>query len=451
MKLNTAPAKIRTHEGAVAKHINPELQLRRSVMAHMLWEDEFYEDGQSIAARISALITQCKPEKVAAIAIEARESMKLRHVPLLIVREMARLPGCKSLVADTLSRVIQRPDELSEFLAIYWKERKQPLSAQVKRGLAAAFQKFDAYGLAKYNRDGGIKLRDVLFLCHAKPKDDAQAATWKQLVDGTLPTPDTWEVALSVAGKEGDKKLIWERLISEGKLGALALLRNLRNMQEASVSMSAIKSALSAVKTERVLPFRFIAAARFAPTLEPQLEAAMFKCIAGKDRIPGKTVLLVDVSGSMADKISAKSDLRRVDAAAGLAMLLREVCEEIYVVTFSAQTVIIPSRRGFALRDAIDRSQPHASTLFGQAVRDVHAHAQMAGYDRLIAITDEQSGDSVPDPTGRGYVINVASCTNGVGYGKWMHIDGWSEACVDYIKEFDGSSSISQNTSVEGR
>lgn len=75
----------------------------------------------------------------------------------------------------------------------------------------------------------------------------------------------------------------------------------------------------------------------------------------------------------------------------------------------------------------------------------------MAGYDRLIAITDEQSGDSVPDPTGRGYVINVASCTNGVGYGKWMHIDGWSEACVDYIKEFDGSSSISQNTSVEGR
>lgn len=32
-------------------------------------------------------------------------------------------------------------------------------------------------------------------------------------------------------------------------------------------------------------------------------------------------------------------------------------------------------------------------------------------------------------------MINVASARNGVGYGKWVHIDGWSEAVVEYIRE----------------
>lgn len=435
MKLNTAVPSIRTHEGAVAKHINAELQLRRSVMAHMLWEAEFYEDGQSIAARIIDCIKRVAPEKVAAIAIEAREQMKLRHVPLLIVREMARLATHRELVASTLARIIQRPDELAEFLAIYWKDKKQPLSAQVKRGLAAAFQKFDAYSLAKYNRDGAIKLRDVLFLCHAKPKDEAQAATWKQLIDGTLSVPDTWEVSLSAAGKEGDKKTIWERLLAEGKLGALALLRNLRNMQQAQVSMEAIKAALGSMKAERVLPFRFIAAATYAPTLEPQLEAAMFRCITDKAKFSGATVLLVDVSGSMDAVISSKSDLRRVDAACGLAMLLRELCEDIAIVTFSTTAVLVPSRRGFALRDAISHSQPHGSTELGVALQAIHTDTRINKYARLIVITDEQSADKVPDPKGKGYVINVASAQNGVGYGAWTHIDGWSEAVVDYIMQ----------------
>ena len=103
-----------------------------------------------------------------------------------------------------------------------------PLSGQVKKGLAAAFPKFDEYQLAKYDRGGPIKLRDVLFLCHAKPRDAAQAGVWKKLIWGRLTTPDTWEVALSSGA---DKREAWERLLRENKLGALALLRNLRNMR----------------------------------------------------------------------------------------------------------------------------------------------------------------------------------------------------------------------------
>ena len=100
----------RTHEGAPARHISPELQLRRSVLACMLWEDQFYEDGVAIAGRIRELVAKVPAEKVAALAVEAREKMKLRHAPLLLVREMARLATHRQLVAETLYRVIQRAD-----------------------------------------------------------------------------------------------------------------------------------------------------------------------------------------------------------------------------------------------------------------------------------------------------------------------------------------------------
>jgi len=213
MKTNTIPRFTETtHEGAPAKRINAELQLRRSVLACMLWENTFYEDGQSIAERIQSLIAQVDPAKVSALAIEAREKMKLRHVPLWIVREMSRLPKHKAFVADTLSNVIQRADELAEFVSLYWLDKRQPLSAQVKKGLAQAFQKFNAYQLAKYDREGAVKLRDVLFLCHAKPKDKEQEAIWKQLVDGTLPIPNTWENRLS-AGE--DTKRAWQDMTKE--------------------------------------------------------------------------------------------------------------------------------------------------------------------------------------------------------------------------------------------
>src|SRR6266850_423093 len=187
----------RTHEGGPARRITAELELRRSVLVCLLWESQFYEDGVAIAGRIAELVPKVAAEKVAALAVEAREQMKLRHAPLLLVREMARLKTHRHLVAETLARVIQRADELSEFVALYWSEGRQPLSAQVKKGLASAFTRFDEYALAKYNRAAPVKLRDVLFLCHARPLDKTQAALWKRLVEGELTTPDTWEVALS--------------------------------------------------------------------------------------------------------------------------------------------------------------------------------------------------------------------------------------------------------------
>jgi 60 kDa SS-A/Ro ribonucleoprotein len=428
LNLNLGP---RTHEGAPARNISAELQLRRSVLACLLWESQFYEDGVEIAGRIAELVPKVAAEKVAGLAVEARGKMKLRHAPLLLVREMARQKTHRHLVSDTLATVIQRADELSEFVAIYWKDGRVPLSGQVKKGLAAVFPKFDEYQLAKYDRDGPIKLRDVLFLCHAKPRDEAQAAVWKRLIWGRLTTPDTWEVALSSGA---DKREAWERLLTEQKLGALALLRNLRNMKEAGVDESLVLKAVREMSTGRVLPFRFLAAARYAPQWEEALEQAMLKSLASAEKLPGKTIVLVDVSGSMTAPLSRRSEMQRTDAAYGLAVLLREIGEKVAVFSFSNDLVEVPARRGFALRDAIDASQQHGATYLGKAVEKLNEKEK---YDRLIVITDEQAHDTVPAPKGKGYVINVASYKNGIGYGKWTHIDGWSESVIEYIRALE--------------
>ena len=255
---------------------------------------------------------------------------------------------------------------------------------------------------------------------------------WRKLIWGRLATPDTWEVALSSSGKGAvGKREAWQRLLAENKLGALALLRNLRNMREAGVEEELVLQALRSLKAARVLPFRFLAAARYAPQWEEALEYAMLKCVAGQEKLAGKTIVLVDVSGSMEMQLARRSEMCRTDVAYGLAVLLREIGEKVGVYSFSDELVEVPARRGFALRDAIDSSQIHGSTQLGMAVESLNKEEN---YDRLIVITDEQAHHSVPNPKGKGYVINVASYKNGVGYGKWTHIDGWSESVVEYIR-----------------
>lgn len=443
-----------THEGAPARALTPEQELRRTLLACLLWEDTFYEDGQSVTDRIAGLVPKVPAEKVAALAVEARSKMYLRHAPLFLVREMARHASYRPYVRSTLASVIQRADELSEFLAIYWKDKRQPLAKSVQRGLADAFPKFNAYQLAKYNRDAPVKLRDTLFLSHARPKDrhqmvsepappaksrgvawrnvEGQGQIWKQLIDGTLPSPDTWEVAITACGKDQKKKAAeWTRLLTERKLGAFALIRNLRNLQQAGVSELLIRQALGDMKPDKILPFRFLAALRYGPQFAPELESAMLKNLAEVEPFAGTTVVLVDGSGSMTAPLSAKSEMTRLDAALGVAIAARELSESCRVFAYSTNYVELPAFRGLALGEALRHAVPADATYMGKAVTFINQHID---YDRIIVITDEQSHDAVPGPKGLGIVINVSVHKPGVGYGPWVHIDGFSDRVLDFAR-----------------
>jgi 60 kDa SS-A/Ro ribonucleoprotein len=425
-------ARITTHEGApAALHLSVEQRLRRSVMSCLLWEKEFYESGEDIASRISSLAKQLPAEKVAAIAIEAREVHNLRHVPLLLLEALSWHQG-KPLVRDTVARVVQRADEITELLAIIWGDKAnanktKTIPNMVRQGLQIAFGKFDEYRLAKYDRDNVIKLSDAIRMVRPKPADEARAALYKRVRERTLAVPDTWEVALSGGA---DKKETFERLLREGNLGYLALLRNLRNMVQAGVDEALVRDAILARKgARRVFPFRYVAAARAAPQFEPYLDQALCAAIDELPKLDGRTIVLIDVSGAMDWAMSGKSDMVRIDAAAALGSIVNA---DVRLFTFSDRVVEVPPRRGMAGVDAIKRSQSHQGTRLGEAVREINK----IPHDRLIVITDEQSADRVPDPVAsRAYMINVASNRNGIGYGKWTHIDGFSEGVVRYICE----------------
>lgn len=417
------------HNGLAVKAGKPEQTLMRLTLANMLFEDQFYIDGVSSAEALKTAVKASSADYAVNLAKTARTKYKLRHVPLLITRELIRN---KSIHANDIAEVIQRPDEMGELLAIYNSEGRKPLAHQLKVGLAKAFSKFSEYQLAKHDKNSAAySVRDVMFMVRPKPEDAEREALYKRIADKQMVTPDTWETQLSAGA---DKKETFERLMAENKLGALAFLRNLRNMDNAGISERTIRAYGKDVDVKNVLPFRFIAAARIVPKYEDMLEEMMFRATAGMEKIPGKTVLMVDVSGSMNWAISGKSDLNRLDAACALAVLCRELCEEVEIYSFSNREARVAPRRGFALIEAINTSQQHGGTAMGASLKAIDGQTT---YDRLICFTDEQSSDRPAAPKGKGYIINVAAYENGVNHDAWTTISGFSEAVFEYIKEVE--------------
>lgn len=438
MKSNTSAAlglsANRTHEGARAVALKPLQELRRSIMACLLFEDTFYESGVDIAARVSDLISKCAPQAVADLAREARHQMNLRHAPLWLAHGLlGRTSQSRFDYVNMVDAITKRPDDVTELLAMYWRAGKRPLASKLRFALARALQKFDAYQLSKYAARGPIRLRDVLFMTHAKPKNDEQAGLWKKLADDTLPTANTWESKLS-AGE--NKREAFEGMLRARSLGGLAILRNLRNMAGAGVDKLLVETELLRLAPKSgILPFQFVSAARAVPQWEPLIERAMFASLAEMKKLPGVTVLLLDASGSMDAALSEKSTLNRLDAAKALGMLAREVCEDARVFSFSDDCIEHPARRGFALGDAVGRTR--GGTRTGAAVTAINARVK---YDRIIIFTDEQSHDALPLPQGRGYVMNVAAYKPSIAYGPWVSVSGFSESLLRYIAESEAAS-----------
>ena len=268
------------HEGAIAWRMTPEWELYTTVVTTMGVEDKFYESGEDRVRRIADLVRKVKPEFVAQLAVYTREQMHLRSVPLLLLVELAQCHHGDSLVSRAVCRTIQRADEITELLMCYqWRTGKTDLSGlscQLRKGLAEAFNKFDEYQFAKYDRkDRKVTLRDALILVHPKPKDDQQADIFRKIKSDTLETPVTWETELSAVGqhhfdseeeKDNAKREVWKKLVRSRRLGYMATLRNLRNMLKLGMDKETMQMVCDfianpeAVRKSKQLPFRFLSA-----------------------------------------------------------------------------------------------------------------------------------------------------------------------------------------------
>ncbi|MHA4894025.1 TROVE domain-containing protein [Pedobacter sp. PWIIR3] len=383
------------HEGAKAFLMTPEFELYSTVVTWSL-NDSFYEKNETRVERLRLLIAQCEPLFVGKLAVYARTKMYMRSVPLVLVTELAKLHSGDNLVARVTDGVIGRADEITELLACYelLNERKgtkrlNRLSKQLQKGLSTAFNRFDEYQFGKYNRDGAIKLRDALFLVHPKAKDELQQVLFNKIVTDDLKTPYTWETELSALGQMNfdsvESKAMafrskWEELIDSGKLGYMALLRNLRNIQEVGVSYAHFEKVCARlgdaaeVAKAKQFPFRYLAAYRelidpsatgpvigivkklaamvqggntgYSGDLLDALEKAVQASAANIKGFDHETSVLIacDVSGSMQTPVSAKSKILLYDVGLMLAMLLHSRCKNAVVGMFgdSWKTITVP-------------------------------------------------------------------------------------------------------------
>lgn len=439
--------------GALAAKQSNTALLRRAVLANLLWEDVAYMDGMKVAEEIQRLIPLCPAIDVYNIALEARTMQKLRHTPLFIAVEMCKYPEHKMFVQDLLPQIITRADMLTDFLAIYWKDGKKPIANQAKKGLAKAFHNFNEYKFAKYDRDAAIKLRDVMFLCRPKPENQYEQDLFKKVADRTLATPETWEVLLST-GK--DKKESWTKLITEGKIGGLAMLRNIANMRRANVDKKVINEGLEKLKSSMLMPLDFLKAFRMNPEFGRQIEDAMVNSYANLPKLKGKTLFIVDVSGSMGARMSEKSDFTGYDAACAMAMLAANQCEDYEIVctagndyTHTGAHRHIPyPQKGFGIFEQIreaNRNIGYGGIFTRQCLEWCNDKFKGQKFDRIIVFSDSQDCDfperRTPKPFGTyNYICDISAHTKGVNYkGTWdAEISGFSEHFITFIAAMEG-------------
>ena len=494
---------ILNHEGAKAYAMTPELELYTAVVTASL-TDKFYERSDERVARIVQLIRRVSPEFVARLAVYARTQMYLRSIPLFLLVELAKVHNGDDLVARAVEKTVLRADEIMELLMCYqWRNpsadaRKKlgKLSRQIQNGLQRAFNRFDEYQFAKYDRDNlEVKLRDALFLVHPKPKGEQQQALFDKIANRQLATPYTWETELSALGQqtfetaEQKKEAFrskWEELIGSGQLGYMALMRNLRNMLQADVSveeMQMVERKLTdpvQVARSKQLPFRFLSAYREIEHVNSVSTTLMLNALeeavrASAANIEGfgestRVLLASDVSGSMWSSVSPRSTVRNFDIGLLLAMLLKNRCQQVIsgifgnewkVVNMPADNILMATRQLERLEGSVGYSTNGYKVLRWLIENNMVM-------DKVMMFTDMQMWDSTFGqksfedywlhykriaPDAKLYLFDLA------GYGQLPMrmpaqdvylIAGWSDRIFDVLSAIErGGDALEQINQIE--
>jgi len=491
MRFNLFPSRkkeILNVENEISYELTPEMELYTSVVTSAL-SDQFYENTESRLVRIRELIQLVDPIFVAQLAVYTRTEMHLRSIPLILVVELAKIHSGDSLIKNLIKQVVLRADEITELLAYYQLSNERNtikklnrLSKQIQRGLAEVFNVFDEYQFAKYNRNTEIKFRDALFLIHPKAKTESQQVIFNRIVSNELALPYTWETELSALGQNSFRndeekayafKLKWEELVSSGKLGYMALLRNLRNIIEARVSSQCIHKVVSLLTNEQAvlkskqLPFRFLAAYREIQGLSSTDVTKIMQALEDAIRISihsmkgfdstVKALIACDVSGSMQKPISAKSKILLYDVGLLLGMLLQSKSNNVMTGIFGDtwKVVNLPKKAVLANVDAFYKREGEVgySTNAFKVINDILYRRVIV--DKVFFFTDCQlwnnttSKDSLASvwekykqisPQAKLYLFDLA------GYGnapisiieKDVYlIAGWSDKVFDVLEAID--------------
>jgi hypothetical protein len=322
--------KITQPQVEIAVSANGNVQVAKSaaqvffetLVGHMYGKDRFYTSNEDICKRlsvdISKLVRAGKSDYVANVILYAREQAMMRSMPILATVYFAKalretgvaFPQLRRLVSSVIQRADQITDTYAVALEVFGGKNKVPMA--LKRGVADAMNKFTEYHFGKYNRAAGVTFKDVVRIVHPEPKDENQSVVFKKILEDNLAVPYTWETELSMNGQlpkevQKSKAQIWAELVKSGKLGYMALLRNLRNIIQSGADVTdEVAKRISdpeQVSRSKQLPFSFIKAFDAVKDAPTQLKWAVSEALdASCANIPslGKNVwIIVDGSGSM--------------------------------------------------------------------------------------------------------------------------------------------------------
>lgn len=352
-KILSRPDVTLNEEGGIAFRPTAKTELMLRTVSSLISEDGFYKSGKDLDQDLRNLISGIaftEPEFILKLALYARTQMYLRTAPVVLAGEFAlsagrgKVPNARKYLAAT----IQRADEITELIAYVMAQNKTrnaykgKIPQIVKHAVADAFEKFDAYQLAKYNRDGEVTLRDALFMSHAKATDK-NAEALDALVKGTLAPPETWEVMIST---QGSTKENWEKIAP--KMGYMALLRNLRNFLDKGVNMAPVLKKIAdprEVAKSKQFPYRFVSAYKelegrsdAGKTLDALADAVELS-VQNIPVFTGKTFVTCDTSGSMTSTVSSKSKMQMREIGCLFGAIMHKKSEDSVVSVFATDHV----------------------------------------------------------------------------------------------------------------
>jgi hypothetical protein len=461
-----------TYEGAPGYARDAKSELFILAVTNFVGEDTFYEKARDRDGRFVALVHRvaaADPEWTARFLRWLRSDANMRSASLVGALEAAKamvagkIPGARKIVDS----VLQRADEPGEALAYWTSTHGRAVPKPVKRGIADAVARlYTERSLLKYDTAShGFRFGDVLDLVHPTPAADKpwQADLFRFALDrrhgrdngipeslatlrrnarlrsadepASLLDPDrlrdaamTWEDVLSRAGSTVDKAALWSALIPS--MGYMALLRNLRNFDEAGVGdhlaawVAAKLADPAEVARSRQLPFRFLAAYQQAPSLRwaHALERALQASLANLPALPGRSLILVDTSASMSSGgFSAKSRMSPVKAAAMFGVALAARGEKMDLHGFADRVFRHDVPTGASVIREVDRFVKRVGEV-GHGTRIAESvSATLRGHDRVFVISDMQTFAST---YGRGTVTAVVPRTTplyGFNLGGYQH------------------------------
>lgn len=493
-----SPSQTTNNAGAPAHELAPELQLYNIACCSLL-ADSYYQSESALLIRLRDLVKQVSPEFATRLAVYTRHEMGLRTLPgMIAVLNCIEHSGSR-WARRGVRGVVKRVDDMTEMLGFYASlntanhikatkgahvqtKSLRKISRALLRGLRDVMQmgRFDEYQYAKYDRAGAITLKDLVQIVRPSQKPlMIHTSIFTKIIEGKLETPYTWEVELSKIGQNKDltpegvresKMLKWNELITSGKLGHMALVRNLRNILELSPPPAMIENLklqfLAGVKKAGLFPTQYWVAydALKNMALDPftlaemslMIEDALKQSMSSVPEFEGKTVVACDVSGSMQQPLHSKSKVSMIDVGIVLGSVMKVADpRRTFMMLFAQNVGVVDPTIDQVLHNinAAKRLDLGGSTDGWKIIH--YMLSNKLKVDNLVFFTDCElynsqtygGGSTVEEmfnqyrnqvnPEARLYMVNLAASTHASPIRiteNVIFVSGWSDKVFDAIE-----------------